>query len=101
MESLLQGITKERAEVVIIDITGVPSLDAAVAGSLIQAVRAARLLGARVVVVGISPAIAQAMLLHGVDLTGIVTMANLQAGLEHALELRGLAIQPRAPASVY
>lgn len=98
VETLLSAVTRARASVVIIDITGVPTMDAAVAVFLTRAAQASRLLGAEVVIVGISPGIAQTMIAGQLDLRGIVTLANLEAGLELALGRRGLVIQPRAPA---
>lgn len=92
-ESLLLAIGKERAAVVIIDITGVPAIDERIAGWLTQAVGATRLLGAQVVLVGIGPAIAQTIVQGGVDLGGAVTLADLKAGLEYALAQRGLFIR--------
>lgn len=92
---LLDGISRAKAAVVIIDITGVPVVDTEVAGHLIRAARAANLLGAKAIFVGIRPAIAQALVQLGADLGGLTTLANLQAGIEHALHLQGLAIGPR------
>lgn len=92
-ESLLLAITKERAAVVIIDITGVPAIDERIAGWLRHAVGATRLLGAQAVVVGIGPAIAQTIVQGGVDLGGAVTLADLKSGLEYALAQRGLFIR--------
>lgn len=92
-EALLAAIVKDRAGVVIIDITGVPAIDEGIAGWLTQAVRAARLLGSQVVVVGIGPAIAQTMVASGVDLGSAPTLADLKAGLEYALAQRGLFIR--------
>ncbi|XSG74790.1 STAS domain-containing protein [Herpetosiphon llansteffanensis] len=95
MEALLEAINTYSADVVILDITGVPVIDTGVANYLLQAARAARLLGSTVVLVGIGAEIAQTIVQLGIDLTGIVTRANLQAGVEYALELQGLAIRPR------
>lgn len=92
-ESLLQAIGKERAAVVIIDITGVTAIDERIAGWLTHAVGATRLLGAQAVVVGVSPAIAQTIVQGGVDLGGAVTLADLKSGLEYALAQRGLFIR--------
>lgn len=99
MERLLSAIASVRASVVIMDITGVPAIDASVAGFLTQAARAAGLLGARVVIVGIGPAIAQTMVAGAFDLGAVITLANLQAGLDYALSQRGLLIQSRSGAS--
>lgn len=92
LETLLSGISEHQAEVVIVDITGVPVVDTGVANHLLQAARAARLLGAQVVLVGISAEIAQTVTQLGADLSGITIRSNLQAGVEHALAQQGLHI---------
>ncbi len=89
MENLLEAITQHQADIVIIDITGVPVVDTGVANYLLQTARAAQLVGARVVLVGIGAEIAQTIVHLGVDLSGIVVYANLQAGLQYALEQLG------------
>jgi anti-anti-sigma regulatory factor len=94
MESMLQGVESHDAEVVIIDITGVPVLDTSVANHLIQMTSAAALLGARSVLVGIMPSVAQTLVELGVDLSSITTRNNLQGGVEYALRLQGLHITP-------
>ena len=94
MEGLLEGISAHSADVVILDITGVPVIDTGVANYLLQSARAARLLGSTVVLVGIGAEIAQTVVQLGIDMTGIVTRANLQSGIEFALANQGLAIQP-------
>jgi rsbT co-antagonist protein RsbR len=96
MEALLEGIGREQADVVIIDITGVPMVDTGVGNYLLQAARAARLLGSRVVLVGISADIAQTIVQLGVDLSDITTHADLQAGIAYALGTLGLEIRPAA-----
>ena len=92
METLLTGIQENAAEVVIIDITGVPIVDTAVANHLIQATRAATLLGAHCVLVGVSAEVAQTLVQLGVNLSTLVTRSNLQAGITYALERQGRAI---------
>lgn len=94
MEALLEGISTQVADVVIIDITGVPVVDTQVANYLIQAARAARLLGAKIVLVGIGPEIAQTIIQLGVDLSDITTRANLESGISYALRLQGFTIAP-------
>ena len=89
MEALLSGIHDHKADVVLIDVTGVPVVDAEVANGLVQAARSARLLGANVVLVGISPEIAQTMTQIGVDISQLQTQANLQAGIAYALAQQG------------
>jgi len=95
METLLEGIARQQADVVIMDITGVPVVDTAVGNHLLQAARAAELLGARMILVGISAEVAQTMVQLGINLSRIVTLATLQAGIEYALGFQGLAIAPR------
>ncbi len=85
MESLLMGVQRYQARFVIVDITGVPVVDTAVANHLIQATRATSLLGAHCMLVGIAPEVAQTLVQLGVDLSGLVTRADLQAGIAYAL----------------
>lgn len=94
MEAALEQIVSHQAEVLILDITGVPVVDTGVANHLLQMARAVTLLGAQVILVGIGAEIAQTIVQLGLDLRSITTMANLQAGIAHALALRGLTIQP-------
>ena len=94
MEDLLTGITKYQAEIVIIDITGVPVVDTSVANHLIRTIKAAALLGAKCVVVGISSEVAQSLINLGVDLSEVVTRSNLQAGIRYAMEMMGLVVMP-------
>jgi rsbT co-antagonist protein RsbR len=96
METLLTGIQENAAEVVIIDITGVPIVDTAVANHLIQATRAATLLGAHCVLVGVSAEVAQTLVQLGVNLSTLVTRSNLQAGITYALARQGRAITTQA-----
>jgi rsbT co-antagonist protein RsbR len=86
MESLLEGVAHYQAELAILDITGVPVVDTQVAQALVSAARAVRLLGARVMLTGIQPQIAQTLVQLGVDLSGISTHGSLQAGIRTALE---------------
>ena len=83
-EQLLEGVREHRARVVVMDLTGVPAVDSAVANHLLQTVRAAGLLGARSIVTGISTANAQTLTRLGVDVTGLVTTTDLQRGIEDA-----------------
>ena len=93
-EQLLLGIRTNRARVVVMDITGVPVMDANVANHLVQTVEAARLLGANVIVTGLSPEIAQTLVTIGVDLTKMSTVGDLQGGIEHAERLLGYKVMP-------
>ncbi len=87
METLLEGIARHQATVAILDITGVQVVDTQVAYALIQAAQAARLLGARMVLTGISPAMAQTLVHLGIDLQGISTRRSLQDGIVLALRI--------------
>ena len=93
-EQLLRGIRANRARVVVIDITGVASLDANVANHLVLTVEAARLLGARVIVTGLSPEIANTLVNIGVDLGKMSTVGDLQGGIEEAERLLGYKVVP-------
>lgn len=85
MESLLYGVAEHKARVAIIDITGVKVVDTQVASALIRAAQAARMLGAEVVLTGISPEIAQTLVNIGAELTAMKTKATLQEGIHYAL----------------
>jgi len=93
-EQLLRGIRVNRAKVVVMDITGVPAMDATVANHLVQTVEAARLLGATVIVTGLSPEIAQTLVNIGVDLGKMNTVGDLQGGIEEAERLLGYRVAP-------
>jgi len=92
MDVLLEGISSQRARVVILDITGVPVVDTSVANYLLQATQAVRLLGAECVLVGITPEVAQTVVGLGVDLHGLATRSDLQGGVEYALRTLGQRI---------
>jgi rsbT co-antagonist protein RsbR len=84
MEQLLQAINLHQADMVIVDITGVPVVDTGVVNHLVQTARAVRLVGAQVILVGISPEIAQTVVQLGIDLRDIPTLANLQESIAYA-----------------
>ncbi|MFK2826297.1 RsbT co-antagonist protein RsbRA [Bacillus sp. B190/17] len=87
MENLLNGVVSHRAEVVLIDITGVPVVDTMVAHHIIQAADAVRLVGAQCMIVGIRPEIAQTIVTLGINLEQVVTTSTLKKGIEKALEM--------------
>jgi anti-anti-sigma factor len=86
METLLEGVAQHRAELAILDITGVSVVDTQVAQALVSAAQAVRLLGAQVMLTGIQPQIAQTLVQLGVDLGNITTRGSLQAGITAALQ---------------
>jgi rsbT co-antagonist protein RsbR len=87
MENILEGVVKQRAEVVLLDITGVPVVDTMVAHHIIQAADAVRLIGAKCMLVGIRPEIAQTIVALGINLENFTTTSTLQRGMQEALKL--------------
>lgn len=92
MEALLQKIVDTGSNVAIIDITGVPVVDTLTAQHLLKTVAAARLMGAECIISGIRPQIAQTIVHLGVDLSGVITKADLSAAIALALRLNGLTV---------
>lgn len=84
LETLLEGVAEHQAETVIIDITGVKVVDTQVANVLLQAAQAVKLLGAEVILTGISPSLAMTLIHLGADMSGIVTCSTLQAGIAYS-----------------
>jgi rsbT co-antagonist protein RsbR len=99
MESLLQRIVETGADIAIIDITGVPTVDTLTAQHLLKTVTAARLMGADCIISGIRPQIAQTIVHLGVDLGAVITKATLADAFRRALEMTGQrdrVLKPRA-----
>ncbi len=92
MDRLLQGIVDTSASVVILDVTGVPVIDTSVARHLLEAVAASKILGATMILTGISPEIAQTLTQLGVDFGAILTRGSLQSAVAEALRMVGLEI---------
>jgi rsbT co-antagonist protein RsbR len=102
MESLLEAIAAREARYVILDVSGVPTVDTAVAQHLMKTIQAARLMGARTLLSGVRPETAQAMVHLGISLEGLVTRYSLRDALRVALtsaeeERRGSAERGEAP----
>ena len=89
LETLLARAAAAQARVVILDITGAHTIDTHVANALLSAARAVGLVGARVILCGITPEIAQVVVSLGIDLSAVTTCADLQAALALALRLTG------------
>ncbi len=85
METILDGVSQYRAEVAILDITGVKTVDTQVAHALLHTAHAVKMLGAQVIITGIRPPIAQVLVQLGVDMAGIITRSTLQSGIAYAL----------------
>ena len=86
-EQLLMSIAATRAKVAILDITGVPAVDSAVANHLVQSVKAVSLMGATSLISGISSQNAQTLVRLGVDVGGLRTVGALADAVEVAFEL--------------
>jgi rsbT co-antagonist protein RsbR len=91
-EGLLRAIRSNRAKVVVMDITGVATIDSKVANHLLQTVTAARLMGAMVIVTGLSSEVAQSLVELGIDLTRLNTVGDLQGGIEEGERLLGFRL---------
>jgi rsbT co-antagonist protein RsbR len=94
MEALLQKIVDTGSSVAIIDITGVPIVDTLTAQHLLKTVAAARLMGAECIISGIRPQIAQTIVHLGVDLSDVITKADLSSALAVALQRNDFVIVP-------
>ncbi|MBA3765617.1 MAG: STAS domain-containing protein [Acidobacteria bacterium] len=95
LETLLKGVIASCARVAIVDITGVPAVDAQVANMLILAAHAVKLLGTEIVITGIRANVAQTLVRLGVDLQGIVSRRDLKSGIEHAEKLSSRMTRPK------
>ena len=93
MESLLQKVVDTGAQIAILDITGVPTVDTLVAQHLLKTVTALRLMGAECIISGVRPQIAQTIVHLGVDLQGVTTKANLADALALALKRTGTSLR--------
>jgi rsbT co-antagonist protein RsbR len=91
-EQLLRAIRTNRAKVVVIDITGVPEIDSTVANHIVQTVDASRLMGASVIISGLSAEIALTLVTIGVELSKVNAVGDLQGGIEAAERLLGYEV---------
>jgi rsbT co-antagonist protein RsbR len=91
-ETLLKSIRANRAKVVVMDVTGVATIDSKVANHLLQTVTAARLMGAHVIVTGLSADVAQSLVALGIELSKVNTVGDLQGGLEEAEQILGYRV---------
>jgi rsbT co-antagonist protein RsbR len=91
-ERLLQRIVETKSEIVLVDITGVPVVDTAVSRHLLETIAASRLLGAEVLLVGLTSRTAMTLVHLGLDLSGVTTRTTLAKGLELAFDRLGLKV---------
>jgi rsbT co-antagonist protein RsbR len=96
-EQLLRAIRTNRAKVVVIDITGVPEIDSTVANHIVQTVDASRLMGASVIISGLSAEIALTLVTIGVELSKVNAVGDLQGGIEAAERLLGYEVSRTEP----
>lgn len=92
MERLLEAIVETKSPVGLIDITGVPFVDTQTAQHLIEAVTAAKLLGTKIILTGISPSIAQTLVQLGINMSDFETCASLSSGVKSAFKMLGLSV---------
>jgi PAS domain S-box-containing protein len=96
MERLLNKITETVSPIAVVDITGVPTIDTQTAQHLIETISAVRLLGAEVILTGVSPSIAQTLIHLGIDLSSVNTRSSLAKGLQLALNTLHLTVIAKA-----
>jgi rsbT co-antagonist protein RsbR len=96
MEALLNRIAQERANAVVMDLTGVRNIDSQVSHHLIQMVRAVQLMGAEAILTGIRPEIARALTSLNIDLGSVTTRATLSDGLKEAFRRMGILVSHKA-----
>jgi rsbT co-antagonist protein RsbR len=89
MSALLEELQRRRANIAILDVTGVPEIDAEATQGIVRAAQAVRLLGGQAVLTGIRPEVARRLVDLGSDLQAIVTRGTLQAGIAYAMHDRG------------
>jgi len=89
IENLLNSIVENEAELAILDLSGVPVVDTAVARHIIKTVNAAKMLGAKTILTGFSPEVSQTLVTLGVDLSNITTCGSLKTGISKAFSLIG------------
>ena len=97
MERLLDAVMAHRADTVILDVTGVPTIDVEVAAGLFAVARSARLLGAQVIMVGLSPELARSLVSLGVEAGEVLTLGSVQRGLELVARRRAADRAPPRP----
>ena len=99
MERFLNALVETSSPLALLDITGVPTVDTQTAQHLYEAITAAQLLGTRVILTGVRPAIAQTMVHLGIDLSGVITKSSMSAGLKECFKMLGLEVRPVKPSS--
>ncbi|MDI1448670.1 PAS domain S-box protein [Polyangium sp. 6x1] len=100
LETLLEGVVRMAAETVLLDVTGITTVDTQVAEALVRTAHAVKLLGATAVLTGIQPHVAQTLISLGIEVHGVISVRSLKDGIAWAMQERGkrrkVAPQPRA-----
>jgi rsbT co-antagonist protein RsbR len=96
MERLLHRVTETGSPFAVLDITGVPTIDAQTAQHLIETISAVRLLGSEVILTGVRPVIAQTLVHLGIDLSNVQTQASLASGLQVAMASLNATAAPKS-----
>jgi rsbT co-antagonist protein RsbR len=95
--SLLETVSRTSAKFAIVDLTGVDTVDTATADHLLKVMRAVGLLGARCVITGIQPSVAQIIVALGLDMHGVITLRSLREGLKYCMRTMGLRVTKQEP----
>lgn len=90
MSKMLNKIAEFRAKVFVLDISGVSTMDTAVANQLIKMTRATQLMGCETIISGVSPSIARTLVELGVSIGEVRTTAALRDSFELALKVVGV-----------
>jgi rsbT co-antagonist protein RsbR len=88
LETLLHGVVASAADTVLLDVTGVARLDAIGADAIVRTAKAVALLGARAVLTGVQPHVAQTLVTMGLDMAGVITRSSLKEGIAWAMQER-------------
>ncbi|MDI1478311.1 PAS domain S-box protein [Polyangium sp. y55x31] len=94
LETLLEGVVRMAAETVLLDVTGITTVDTQVAEALVRTAHAVKLIGAKAVFTGIQPHVAQTLITMGIDVHGVITVRSLKDGIAWAMQERGKARKP-------
>ncbi|MDC3955924.1 PAS domain S-box protein [Polyangium jinanense] len=97
LETLLEGVVNMAAETVLLDVTGITTIDTQVAEALVRTAHAVKLIGAKAVFTGIQPHVAQTLITMGVEVHGVITVRSLKDGIAWAIQERGKARKAARP----
>ncbi len=84
IESLLNAVVENQAEIAILDMTAVPTFDTHVANNLLKTIMAAKMVGTQAILSGISPSVAITIVKLGVDLSQVETFNTLENAIAYS-----------------